>query len=89
MFTTSYFFSAENWKEKAKKLSVDDVCNFLNKHKALQKYIENFKEEEVDGELLSQVVSERNSDYLKCILVESEAHRQKIFVKFPAFCLDH
>jgi hypothetical protein len=26
---------------------------------------------------------------LKCILVESEAHRQKIFVKFPAFCLDH
>lgn len=69
--------------EIAKRLSTEDICEFLRKNRSLEKYVENFIEEEVDGELLSQAVSEKNSELLECLGVTSQVHIQKVFIKFP------
>lgn len=78
----------DNWKDAAQRLSVEDVCQFLKKFK-LEYVIEKFKEEDVDGASLSEVVSERNNEFLKCLGVTSPVHMNKIFVKFPKFCSEY
>lgn len=73
--------------EIARNLSTEDVSEFLRKNR-LEMHVENFATEEVDGELLSRVVSEKNSEFLKCLGVTSPLHIQKVFIKFPTFCVD-
>lgn len=64
----------------AKTLSVDDITQFLH-HIKLEKYVEMFVENDIDGGMLLTL----NQEDLKFIGIVNTFHQKKIIGQFPLY----
>ena len=64
----------------AKTLSIDDIAQFLRQIK-LEKYVEMFMENDVDGEMLMTL----NQEDLKFIGIVNTFHQKKIIGQFQSY----
>ena len=85
-YSNDYF--TDNWAKIAPELSPHDVGDFLRSIK-LDKYVEEFISEGVDGKMLASIVTHTKKDVLECLGVKSALHIEKIYTNFSSFCLSH
>ena len=64
--------------DKAMKMTVEELCQWLKEKKIAEKYIECFREEEIDGSELAAY----NDDDLKDLGISEPRIRKKIMVQF-------
>ena len=79
------YLGTDAWKEYARKMTPEDVGDYLRSIK-LDQYVEAFAGEEVDGEMFLDVVEKEEKDFLDSLSVESAVHKRRIFTKFSGFC---
>ena len=79
------YLGTDAWKEYARKMTPGDVGDYLKSIK-LDRYVEAFADEEVDGKMLLGVVEEKDKEFLDTLGVKSTVHIRKIFTKFSDYC---
>ena len=69
-------------------MTPEDVGDYLRSIK-LDRYVEAFAGEDVDGEMLLGVVDEKDKVFLDSLGVKSTIHIRKILTKFSTYCSDN